>query len=183
MTAATIIQQAAADGVALAATSDGKLKLKGRTQAIVRWRPIVIQHKEELLAALRQPDKSSWADADWLAFFHERAAIGEFDNHLPRHRAEALAFETCVVEWLDRNHAATEPGRCAHCGGDGRGHDQLLSYGTNESGHAWLHGGCWSAWFGARKAEAVVALAAMGIPDTRCAPVVSGDPIALEVPF
>ena len=32
----------------------------------------------------------------------ERAGIAEFDGGLPRPEAEALAFECCVVEWLNR---------------------------------------------------------------------------------
>jgi hypothetical protein len=32
-----------------------------------------------------------------------------------------------------------------------------------DSGHAWLHSGCWGVWFPERQAEAVAELAAMGI--------------------
>src|SRR5215207_6205314 len=34
---------------------------------------------------------------DWLAFYDERAGIREFDGHLPRDAAEALAHEDAVA--------------------------------------------------------------------------------------
>ena len=36
-------------------------------------------------------------------------------------------------------------------------------YGMESTGHAWLHSRCWPARYAGRKAEAVAALAAMGI--------------------
>ena len=34
----------------------------------------------------------------------------------------------------------------------------LLPFGTETSGHAWLHSRCWGSWHGRRKAEAVSVL-------------------------
>jgi hypothetical protein len=50
------------------------------------------------------------------------------------------------------------------CGGGDHGHDPLLPFGIEPTGHAWLHSRCWpAARYAGRKAEAVAALAAMGI--------------------
>jgi hypothetical protein len=38
-----------------------------------------------------------------------------------------------------------------------------LSYGAEPTCHAWLHSRCWLAWYDAREAKAVSALAVMGI--------------------
>jgi hypothetical protein len=77
-----------------------------------------------------------------LAFFDERAGIAEFDGGLPRASAEARAFACCVVEWLNRNPVCSPPGRCLGCGGSEDAIDKLLPYGTEPTGHAWLHSRC-----------------------------------------
>ena len=96
-------------------------------------------------------------------FFDERAGIAEFDGGLPRKEAEARAFASCVVEWLNRNFVRSSPGGCLSCGEAEYHHDPLLPFGTEPTGHAWLHSRCWPAWHSARKADAIAALAAMGI--------------------
>ena len=53
--------------------------------------------------------------------------------------------------------------RCLRCGEAEHDHDPLLPFGTESTGHAWLHSNCWSAWSTARQAEAVAALEAKGI--------------------
>jgi hypothetical protein len=81
--------------------------------------------------------------------------------------AEARAFACCVVEWLNRNPVRSPPGRCLGCGQAEHSHDPLLPFGTEPTGHAWLHSRCWPAWHAARKADAIAALAAMGIDQPR----------------
>jgi hypothetical protein len=120
------------------------------------------RHKPELLRLLR-PSLEGWSAEDWRAFFDERAAIFEFNGGLPRSEAEARAFACCVTEWLNRKHISSAPGRCLSCGGGERPCDPLLPFGTDTSGHAWLHRSCWPAWHRAREAEALAALASMGI--------------------
>jgi hypothetical protein len=68
-----------------------------------------------------------------------------------------------LAEWLNRNPVRSPPDRCLRCGEAEHAHDPLLPFGTESAGHAWLHSHCWSAWSAARQAEAVAALAAMGI--------------------
>ena len=96
-------------------------------------------------------------------FFDKRAGIAEFDGGLPRDQAEALAFACCAVEWLNRNFVRSPAGRCLGCGDREHAHDPLVPFGVEPSGHAWLHSRCWPAWHAGRKAQAIAALAAMGI--------------------
>ena len=42
-------------------------------------------------------------------------------------------------------------------------HDKLLPFGTDETGHVWLHSRRWHDWHESRKAEAVATLSAFGI--------------------
>jgi hypothetical protein len=119
-------------------------------------------HKADLLKLLR-PANDGWSPEDWQVLFEERAAIAEFDGGLPRAEAEARAFECCVSEWLNRNPVPSAPGRCVACGDREQPGDPLLPFGTDTSGHAWLHRACWPTWCQAREAEAVAAVMAMGI--------------------
>jgi hypothetical protein len=109
------------------------------------------------------PGRNSWAAKDWLRYFDEHAWIAEFDHGLPPPAAEARALECCVVEWLNQNFERSPPGHCLACRGADSAHDPLLPYGSEPTGHAWLHSRCWPAWHARRKAEAVAALKAMGI--------------------
>jgi hypothetical protein len=52
MTPAAIIQKAAKDGAMLSLGSTGKVKISGSPEAVNRWRPIVREHKRDLLAEL-----------------------------------------------------------------------------------------------------------------------------------
>ncbi|EAQ34921.1 hypothetical protein NB311A_05865 [Nitrobacter sp. Nb-311A] len=123
---------------------------------------LLSRHKAGVLALLRT-GSDGWSGEDWLAFFDERAAIAEFDGGLPRASAEVHAFDCCVVEWLNRNPARSPPAHCLGCGGSDHAYDKLLPFGTEPTGHAWLHSRCWPAWHAARKATAIAALMAMGI--------------------
>ena len=108
-------------------------------------------------------DNEPWSGEDYAAFFDERAAIAEFDGGLSRPEAEALAFECCVVEWLNRNLVCSPSDHCLGCGEAEQTNDLLLPFGAHANGHAWLHEGCWSEWCQGRKAQAVAALLSMRI--------------------
>ncbi len=129
---------------------------------------LLASHKAWIVALLR-PANDGWSGEDWLAFFDERAGIAEFDGLSPR-SAEARAFACCITEWLNRNPVRSPAGRCHGCGGSEHAHDPLLPFGTEPTGHAWLHSRCWEAWRASRKAEAVAALAAFEINPTRTLP-------------
>ena len=120
------------------------------------------RHKAEIVRILH-PAKDGWSAEDWRLYFEERAAIAEFDGGLPRAKAEAQAFECCVVTWLDRNPAPSAPGRCAWCGRS-ESHAPVVPFGTPGT-HTWLHRECWSAWRKMRPFQAKEALTRMGIGD------------------
>ena len=101
--------------------------------------------------------------------FNERAAIAEFDGGLSRAAAETIAFNDCVSEELYLNPVKSDAADgCVSCGADDRANDPLLAIGLG-GGEVWLHRECSPAWHAGRIAEAVAALAAMGITGSRTA--------------
>lgn len=118
---------------------------------------LLSRHKAGVVALLRT-GSDGWSGEDWRALFDERAGIAEFDGGLPRASAEARAFACCVAEWLNRNPVRWPHGRCHGCGAGAHAHDKLLPFGTEQTGHAWLHSRCWPAWRASRKAEAIAVL-------------------------
>jgi hypothetical protein len=109
---------------------------------------------------------AAWSRDDWQAFFDEAAGVAEVDHGRSRPEAEAYALGCCITKWLDCNLTASSPGRCIQCGGDGHS-DQLLPFGTERTGHVWLHAHCHAAWRDGRKAKAVAALAEFGVSNPR----------------
>ena len=165
----------ATEALKVASDAGIKLRLDGADLVIeASARPpapvldLLSRHKPRIVALLRA-GLDCWKADDWRVFFDERAGIAEFDGGLPRAEAETRSFSCCVAEWLNRNPASSLPGRCLGCGGRDHTDDPLRPYGREHSGHAWLHSRCWMAWSVTREAEAVAALAAMGIhkPRTR----------------
>jgi hypothetical protein len=48
----------------------------------------------------------------------------------------------------DTNGAdASDPTRCAHCGEGERSGSMIVPFGTEATGHTWLHSECWRAWY------------------------------------
>ena len=161
MSAAHALQAARAAGITV--RIDGaELLLEAAVPPPADVIDLLSRNKTGILARLR-PGVDGWSAADWRAFFDERAGIAEFDGGLPRAKAEALAFDCCVVEWLNRNPAWSELGHCLKCGREDRPGDPLVPFGTEPGSHAWLHRTCWPAWHRARQDEAIAALRAMGI--------------------
>ena len=156
MSAAEAIKAAHAAGIELALDGDD-LVLEAASAPPAAVLDALSLHKAEIVAMLR-PGPDGWSAEDWQVYFDERAGTIEFDGGLPRAEAEAQAFACCVVEWLNRNPACSPPGRCLGCGGREDTYDKLLPYGTEQTGHAWLHSRCWEAWHANRKAEAVAVL-------------------------
>jgi hypothetical protein len=165
MSAAEALKVARAVGVRLGIDGDA-LTLEAATAPPPTVLDLLARHKAGIIALVR-PANDGWSGEDWLTFFDERAGIARSTGSLSREQAKARAFECCVVEWLNRNPARSLPGRCLGCGGSEHAHDTLLPFGTNPTGHAWLHSRCWPAWHEARQAEAVAALAAIGIAQPR----------------
>ena len=42
---------------------------------------------------------------------------------------------------------ASDPTRCAHCGEGERSGAMIVPFGTEATGHTWLHSECWRAWY------------------------------------
>jgi len=125
---------------------------------------LLSRHKAGIVSLLREGE-DGWSAEDWLSFFDERAGNAESLGGVSRKEAEARAFACCVVEWLNRHPAPSLPGRCAWCGGAEMPGTIVLPFGTEPNHHTWLHAECWPAWRNSREAEAVAALAAMGVRD------------------
>jgi hypothetical protein len=53
MNAATLIASAAAEGVTLDLTARGTIRASGASATVDRWLPVIRQHKEAILAALK----------------------------------------------------------------------------------------------------------------------------------
>lgn len=115
------------------------------------------------IGALLRLGAYDWSTEDWRAFFDKRAGIAEFDGGRPQGDAETRAFACCLAEWLNHSPARSQLGRCLGCGGVDRPGNPLLPFGTETSGHAWLHSACWQSRYRARKDEGIAALAAMRI--------------------
>ena len=111
--------------------------------------------------ALRQPAKD-WSAEDWRGLYDERAGIAEFDGGLSRPESEAKALKHCIAEWLYRNPVTSPARACPVCGATDQPNDPLLAVGLG-GGLVWAHRECAPAWRAGRIAEAVTALAALGI--------------------
>jgi hypothetical protein len=121
------------------------------------------RHKQELLALLAPAGPDGWSALDWHDFFEERAAIAEYDGGMNRQEAEASAYECCVVEYLNQTHTASVPGLCLQCGEAEHSQTPVLPFGTDATGHTWLHSHCQFEWHEQRLTAAKVLLAGMGI--------------------
>lgn len=162
MSAEALLQEAHACGV--------RLKLEGERLVLEADRPPPPDLLDRLRA--RKPDvvrlvqagSRCWAWRDWRDYYEERVRTAEQKCGLPRAEAERRGFECCVSKWLWLNAERSEPDICAWCGNmEAGGSSVVLPFGTQSSGHVWLHASCWKPWSAARRVRAVAALADMGI--------------------
>ncbi len=163
MKAVDALESARAAGITLAVDGDD-LVLEAASTPPAAALDGLSQHKAEIVALLR-PGRDGWSAKDWQVFFDERASIAEFDGGLPRSQADAQAFACCVAKWLNQHPVSSPPGHCIVCGVRDHAHDALLPFGIEDTGQAWLHSRCWPGWYESRKAQAVVALASLGIAE------------------
>ncbi|NQW09427.1 MAG: hypothetical protein HQ481_06035 [Alphaproteobacteria bacterium] len=119
------------------------------------------RHKSEILDLLAANDE--WTAADWRAFFGERARAAQSRGRQPTGKAEARAYECCVVEWLNRHPQRSEPDRCAWCERPDRDGVAVVPFGAEGYGHTWLHPECWPDWHADRRQRAQAYLATMGV--------------------
>ncbi len=159
----------AADALRAARAGGNKLGIDGDDLVLEACAPpptvvldLLSRHKAEIVWLLL-PGRDGWSAQDWQVFFDQRVDICKLDGLLPREQAEARAVAWCLAEWLNRNPMRSPPGRCFGCGGGEQPLDPLLPFGIGTDGRVWLHSRCQPAWHSGRKAEAIAALAAMGI--------------------
>ena len=120
------------------------------------------RHKAGIVALLSAAG-GDWTSEDWRVFYDERPGIAEFDGGQTRAEAEVLAFECCIVEWLNRHPRHSHSGRCAWCEKPNRDGHAVVPFGTEIHGHTWLHPECWNDWRQDRRARARRALGRHGI--------------------
>jgi hypothetical protein len=130
-----LIQKLSDLGVTLTRTGD-EVVLDGPEAVLT---DALVEHlrtfKSEILRNL-----TDWDAEDWRAFYDERAGIAVFDGRVPRLEAEHLAYESCIVEWLNRHPQPSIPGQCARCGQPDRSDHVVVPFGTDT--HTWLHPEC-----------------------------------------
>ncbi len=147
-----------------ASVADGRLKLSGHRPP----NDLLSETRNagaNLVRFLRQRRcmSSKWDADGWRTFFDERAGIAEFDHHLSRAEAEALAFECCIVAWLNHNPPPENGAeRCVQCNKPMTG-TEALPFLTGAGAHIWMHDYCHTPWMKHRRAEAADALGRMGI--------------------
>jgi hypothetical protein len=157
MSAATALKAARDAGIELGIDGENLL-LEAVSEPPAATLEALSRHKAEIIELLR-PGRDGWSAEDWRLYFEERAAVAEFDGGLLRDNAEAQAFESCVVKWLDLNPTPSAPGHCAWCG---ESHAPVVPFGI-EPENIWLHNQCWTEWQKMRRAHAKEALSRMGI--------------------
>ena len=163
MSAAETIRTAEASGIRLG-VEGVDLILDADLEPPVDVVNAIRRHKAEIIELLAPPGDRSTAE-DWRALFEERAGIAEHDADVSRTEAETRAYESCVIEWLWQHPSpASGSQRCAHCGQPlGEPGRDGLPFLTGDRGHVWLHDGCHGDWTAQRRAEAVAALAILGL--------------------
>ena len=116
--------------------------------------------KKELLATFDE-----WTARDWRSYFERARVAARTVGRSSRREAEAQAYGACIVEWISQNHRASSPERCVQCHAAEREGATLVPFGTDRSGHTWLHLSCWPTWVASRRSEAVAALSVAGVDD------------------
>ena len=164
MSAAAAIRLARENGIRLGISGD-ELILDATTKPPNEVIETIRNHKADIVALL-SVSGLAWDSEDWLAFYGERAGIGEFDAGLARDRAENMAFEQCVLHYLALNKPpAGESGCCLHCG-QPAGPDSIPTTCATEL-PGFIHLQCNDEWGKGRREQAVATLANFGITSDR----------------
>ncbi len=161
MSAVEALRLARENGVRLGITGID-LILDADREPAPRVLEAIRRHKAGIVALLTAAE-GDWTAEDWRVFYDKRAGIAEFDGGQTRAEAEVLAFECCIVEWLNRHPQHSHPGRCAWCEKPDRDGHAIVPFGTEIHGHTWLHPECWNDWRQDRRVRARRALGRHGI--------------------
>ncbi|MBK8158770.1 MAG: hypothetical protein IPK59_08430 [Rhodospirillaceae bacterium] len=109
------------------------------------------------------PPSLDWSAEDWCGFYHERAAILECDNNLPRVEAERVAYGTTLAKWMDAHRPPTDrQDQCAHCRGDRPG-AVLIPCLSASGGHYGVHDKCLPDLLEGMRQRGIAALSAYGL--------------------
>ncbi|SDF12631.1 hypothetical protein [Thalassobaculum litoreum] len=160
MSASEIMRLVQATGIHVEAEGD-ELILEADHEPPAAVLEAIRRHKSEILALLAANDK--WTAGDWQALFAERARSAQARGRHSTEEAGACAYECCVVEWLNRHPASSDPDRCAWCGKPDRESVAVVPFGAEGYGHTWLHPECWHDWHRGRRQRAQAFLAIMGV--------------------
>lgn len=148
MSASQVLQAARDAGIRIKISGD-KLSVEGPARTPSDMLEQLRHHKFEIMTMLNASNRA-WPILMWRSLYERRLAI---------------AFDYCVVEWMDRNPVYSMPGRCLVCGAIEQPHDPVVPFGIGPIGRAWLHPDCWPAWHNGRRQAAIAALAEMEIRD------------------
>src|SRR5215469_11686494 len=148
MSAADALRAAHAAGITVTLEGDDIL-LEAETEP-PRALLETLERSKLAIVELLKPGPDGWCAADWDAYFDARLRLAASRNGCSPAQTAALAFECCVVEWLNRHPAPSGPGRCARCGEAESSSTIILPFGTEPGTHTWLHSECWHDWHDAR---------------------------------
>jgi hypothetical protein len=161
MRAAEALRAAYTAGITVTRDGDSML-LEANTEPPRALLEALACNKLAILELLR-PGRDGWCAADWGAYFDARLQLAASRNGWSHAQTSSLAFECCVVEWLNRHPASSASGRCAWCGEVESSSAIIVPFGTEPGTLTWLHSECWRDWHDARRAKAILALDSMGI--------------------
>lgn len=126
MTPAAIIREAQAEGVNLALSPAGTIKVTGDAAAVNRWLAVIREHKSEIINVL---GADAMASRGWLLHFADRQPLEVYCNPDATHAAilgrypDALAAEPIPersapayeVEWPDAETLSDDRRACGQC--------------------------------------------------------------------
>jgi hypothetical protein len=85
-----------------------------------------IRRNKVEIVGLLVANHDEWVAEDWRAYFDERAGIAEFDGGQCHGDAEALAFDSCVMERLSRDSMYSSSAHCLGAGKRAQAYSSLL---------------------------------------------------------
>lgn len=145
MSAIDVIETARVAGIRINVDGDD-LVLEAASEPPSAVLALIKTNKADILNRLR-PANDAWSAQDWQSFRDERA------------------WEACIIEYLNRNPAPSDPGSCAHCRQPEQTGAAVVPFGVQKNTHIWLHPECWPAWHRERRRTAAEYLIGIGVWD------------------
>jgi hypothetical protein len=139
----------------------GKLRVQGEGDRDERLVGLLRDNRQAVIEAFLEAET---APDRWRRLLAEQLEVVVKTRGLRCADAEAEAFRHIVIEYLNQTHPSTDPRVCAHCRGPYLPLTPTLPFGVGDR-HAWLHQRCHQQWTERRRAEAIAALAAMGVTE------------------